>query len=170
MIYEPIELYEICLALARRSACKKLGYGAVLLHRDNSQQYSLVAQASNSPLMPLADLCTKECIRLKIKSGTDSMIGSCAHAEELCLWSAMRDGVRDLRSCELFVQGAKPDSSPIILGKDGFYCIRCATQMYLAGIRGVNVWTAEGHWHFIPSKLAIEQAKLYATRALETAT
>jgi len=166
MIYEPREIYEMCLALAKQSACKKLGYGAVLLHKDSSAQWTLVSQARNSPLLPLSDLCANECIRLKIKSGVNVMVGACAHAEELCIWAAMRDGARDLRHCELFVQGVTPDDTPVVLTTESFYCIRCASQMYLAGVRGVNVWGG-GEWHFVSSEDALSRAKLYALETLE---
>lgn len=163
----PEEVYEACTALARKSPCQKLGFGAVLIHKPSR---SLVAEAFNSPLLPLADMCEGECIRFHIRSRTRSMIGACAHAEEICISKAVVGGLgAKLRYCELFVRGWDPQRQTHVNGtgdRAAFTCIRCATQMYLYGILGVNVWFG-GEWHFVPSEKALEQAKLYAMGALE---
>lgn len=162
---DPVKLYEECIDLAKESKCKKLGFGAILV---DVVAQKIVTRASNGPMKPLAHICEPECIRNKIPSRTESMIGACAHAEEKCMFAAASMGV-NLHLCEIFIQGVKPGGEHLTRQGTEFTCIRCATEMYLTGIRGVNVWF-EDEWHLIRPDDAMKQAFLYATQAKELTT
>lgn len=162
---DPTELYSECLDMAKQSRCKKLGFGAVLV---NTVTHKIVARASNNPMRPLAHICEPECIRNSIPSRTESMIGACAHAEERCMFTAASLGIQ-LSLCELYIQGVRPGGDQLVRAGVEFTCIRCATEMWLAGIRGVNVWF-EDEWHLIRPEVAMQQAFQYAIKAKELTT
>ncbi len=157
------ELYTLCLGLAKTSLCQKLGFGAVLIEDDVPMPR---AQASNNPIPELAHLCEDHCIRFGIPSRTESMIGACGHAEEQCVWMAMKHGMTEMSKSELYVQGCAKDGFPLVKKRPTFTCIRCATMMQYAGVRGINVWYHDD-WLFIDTGLAIYQASQYATGKLE---
>lgn len=159
------KLYDECLELAKESGCKKMGFGAILVDMNEEK---IIARSNNSPIGPLQYLCETECIRNQIPSRTESMVGACAHAEERCLWAAAQTGV-DLSRCELYIMGVRADGESLVKEGLEFTCIRCATHMYLSGVRGVNVWYQEA-WHLIPSEIALEQATPYALQAKELRT
>ncbi len=159
-----IEKYERCLQLARRSPCQKLGFGAMLI---DPMFNTLVAESCNTTIPPLADMCSPNCCRFEIPSRTQSMLGACGHAEEACLWKVANDtGYEEYDHLEMYVAGVNTEGLPLVKTDFTFTCIRCATQMYLAGIRGVNIWINEA-WYFIPAYRALAQAKEYATGAME---
>ncbi len=159
-----LEKYERCIELARRSPCQKLGFGALLV---DPQFNILVAEAYNFPIGPLADMCAPDCCRFNIPSRTESMLGACGHAEENCLWQAAKNNsLASLKMMEIHVAGVSAQGMPLVKTDFTFTCIRCATQMYLAGIRGVNVWIHDS-WFFIPTFEAVQQARDYATGVLE---
>ncbi len=161
----PKEIYLLCLSLARASPCQKLGFGAVIMEDDMSIPR---AQTFNGTIGPLAYLCPEgECVRLKIQSRTQSMIGACCHAEERALFSALTNGRTEMSKSDLYVQGVQfPSMNPLVKIDPTFTCIRCATQMLFSGIRGINVWFEE-EWNFIPTEKALEQASHYAIGILE---
>jgi tRNA(Arg) A34 adenosine deaminase TadA len=160
---EKLRMYELCIKLARQSPCKKMGFGAVLY--DESAE-KVLWEAFNTRILDVPDICQPECIRMKIPSRTQSMVGACLHAEEVCLWYALKYAdVESLRNCALYVAGVWPDGRPIERGESGFSCIRCATQMVHSGVSGVNVWF-ERDWHFFKSEHALRDSQLYATQAL----
>lgn len=165
MAMDPSEIYQECIALAKDSRCKKLGFGAVLVDVTTRK---IVARASNNPMRPLAHICEPECIRNSIPSRTESMIGACAHAEERCMFTAASLGIQ-LALCELYIQGVKLGGGELTRQGVEFTCIRCATEMWLAGLRGVNVWF-EDEWHFIRPEIAMQQAFQYAIQAKELTT
>jgi hypothetical protein len=95
------------------------------------------------------------------------MLGACGHAEEACLWEMARNPeVKTYGNLELYVAGVNSVGLPLVKTAFTFTCIRCATQMYLAGIRGINVWIRDA-WYFVPTHDALVQAKEYATGAME---
>lgn len=167
-----IEKYERCIELARKSPCQKLGFGALLI--DPVWPEVIVAEEYNKPIAPLANMCIPDCCRFNIPSRTQSMIGACGHAEEACLWTAAKDPNVNIDRLEMYVAGVNTRGLPLVNGIAyplvktdlAFTCIRCAVQMYLAGIRGVNVWVNDT-WYFVPASEALKQAEKYATRALE---
>ena len=75
----------------------------------------------------------------------------------------------NLARCEIFIQGVKPGGEHLTRQGIEFTCIRCATQMYLAGIRGVNMWFEE-EWHLVRPEDAMRQAFQYAIQAKELVT
>jgi len=152
----------ILLGLAPSSKCKKLRFAAMLY---DVEKFRVLSVALNNPLEPMAYLCEDECIRFSIPSRTQSMIGACAHAEEICLWNAVREGY-NLQNAEMFVFGVDLEGKPIHKPDPRFTCIRCAVQMYHAGIRGVNVWF-EDRWHLSSTEKAIKDALVFAERGLE---
>lgn len=162
---QPTEIYLECLSLARQTPCQKLGFGAVLIEDDIQAPR---ARAYNKKIGPLAEfVCTEKCIRFDIQSRTQSMIGACGHAEERCLWTATKHGLTEMSKSELYVQGVEiPSMNPLTKTAATFTCIRCATQMDYAGVRGINVWFMD-EWHFIPTDEAVRQAMMYATMELE---
>lgn len=161
----PLVLYEECIRLAKMSGCKKMGFGAILV---DTAMNKIIARACNSPMRPLAHICEPECIRNKIPSRTESMIGACAHAEEQCMFAAASLGV-PLARCEIFIQGVRANGTTLTRQGVEFTCIRCATEMWLSGLRGVNVWF-EDEWHLIRPETAMQQAFLYATQIRELHT
>ncbi len=159
-----LEKYERCIELAKQSPCQKLGFGALLI---NPYFDNPVAESYNFPIGPLADMCAPDCCRFQIPSRTESMLGACGHAEESCLWQMARNPeVKVFAYLEMYVAGVNSEGAPLVKTDFTFTCIRCATQMYLAGIRGVNVWINEA-WYFVPVYRALVQAKEYATGAME---
>lgn len=168
---QKLRLYETCIKQARLSSCKKMGFGAVLYHEVKEM---IAWEAHNTQMFGMSDICEPECVRMKIPSRTQSMVGACAHAEELCLWNALGDFRRKgftlapeqiLPNCSLYVAGVWNDGTPIERGEAGFTCIRCATQMLHSGVRGVNVWF-ERDWHFFRAAHALRDSFKYATQAL----
>ncbi len=159
-----IEKYERCVELARQSPCQKLGFGALLI---NPWFEEPVAEAYNFPIGPLADMCAPDCCRFQIPSRTESMLGACGHAEEACLWQMARNPeIKSYGDLELYVAGVNSVGLPLVKNAFTFTCIRCATQMYLAGIRGIYIWISDT-WYFIHTDEALRQAKEYATGAME---
>lgn len=159
-----VEKYERCIELARLSPCQKLGFGALLIDPMND---ILIAEAYNEPILPLADDCIPDCCRFNIPSRTQSMLGACGHAEEACLWKVAKDP-RVLRydHLEIYVAGVSSAGVPLVKSKLTFTCIRCAVQMYRAGIRGVNVWMDDA-WHFVDVYNTVQQSRDYAVGAME---
>ena len=159
-----LEKYKRCIELARLSPCQKLGFGALLIDpRDDT----LVAEAYNEPILPLANDCIPDCCRFQIPSRTQSMLGACGHAEEACLWTMVRNPhVRSIDHLEMYVAGVNSEGIPLVKRNHTFTCIRCAVQMYRAGIRGVNVWLNDS-WHFVEVYKAVQQSRDYAVGAME---
>jgi hypothetical protein len=157
------EIFQECVTLAMESNCKKLGFGAVLY---DCGQEKIIARCSNNAMKPFEYLCDPECIRDRIPSRTQSMIGACAHAEEQCLWLGAAVGL-DLSTCEIYVQGVNLKTGDLLTKTDEtFTCIRCATQMYLAKLKAINIWLEDG-WLSIPTDIALVQSYEYASGALE---
>ena len=159
-----LEKYERCTELARLSPCQKLGFGALLIDpRDDT----LIAEAYNEPILPLASDCIPYCCRFNIPSRTQSMLGACGHAEEMCLWDAAKNPeIESYNHLEIYVAGVNSAGVPLVKKNLTFTCVRCAVQMYRAGIRGVNVWLNDS-WHFVEVYNAVQQSRDYAVGAME---
>ena len=154
------EIYDLCIEKAIESPCQKRGFGAVLMMGGN-----VVALTNNHHLEVAGHICDPTCIRFKIDSGSDSMIGACGHAEEHAVWQATKIyGDLSSKMAMLYVAGvSKPDNVPLVKTEPFFYCIRCATLMNYAGIFGVNVWVDE-RWHFLNSKEAYQSSLDFALK------
>lgn len=147
--------YRACLTAAYASPCKKLGFGAVVVHAGR-----IVATDSNRQIDCLRDLCEPECIRLGIASRTESMIGACGHAEEWALKAAREAGV-PLTECDLYVAGVALDGEPLVKKVVEHSCLRCAVAMHYAGLR--SVWVPVGnHWESLTTAEAVGTAKAFA--------
>jgi deoxycytidylate deaminase len=149
------ERYQACYKAALLSPCQKMRFGATLVHDGGA-----VITDSNRTITPLASFCQTSCIRLGITSRTESMIGSCGHAEEWVLWEAVRRGL-PLGQCDLYIAGLRPTSHPWIKDKPVHTCLRCSTQMWYAGLRRIYVPVQAG-WAGITTEEAILTAKDYA--------
>ena len=149
------ELYRACYMAAMGSACKKMRFGCVL-----TLEGQVVATTSNATIDALKDLCEPECVRFKITSRTESMIGACGHAEEFALWHAARDGIRTA-ACDLYIAGVRMDGAPWLKEHAEHTCLRCAVQMHNAGILRVFVPVGD-RWESVTTGEAIGQAKAYA--------
>lgn len=158
MRYDVGTLYDICIQKAKESPCQKRGFGCVLMMNG-----SVIATTNNHPLQCSAHLCDPECIRFKIDSGTDSMIGACGHAEEHAIWEAIRQK-GTAKGALLYVAGVqKPNNEPLIKTEPYFYCIRCATLMNYAEIDGTHMWFNNA-WVFLTAKEAYKSSLEFALK------
>lgn len=148
--------YRRCLELAQQSPCQKRGFGCLLT---NDRQPTV--ETFNWPIECAGNICQPSCIRLRMKSGADPLIGACGHAEELAIWKTINRG--DLTNdAVLYVAGvSKPDNTPLILDKPSFYCLRCATAMFYSGVRGVNVYVGD-QWIFMTAQEAYDSSLGFA--------
>lgn len=151
------DLYKRCIVHALMSPCQKMGFGAVLT-RNNL----VVAEAHNDTIDELAYMCNPECIRLNIKSRTESMLGACGHAEELVMKIA-RDNDIPLKECDLYVAGVKENGLPWIKKQPEHTCLRCSVQMYYAGLKSINV-PVKDRWESLTPQEALRTAARYATQ------
>lgn len=159
-------VYDVCVMMAKFSPCKKLGFGSVVGYLEGDVfQFSWAG--CNRPMEPVAYLCEKECVRLKIPSRTHSMIGACAHGEELGVIEVMKahgGAYFAAHKVLVFVQGWNPSTEEPIAQRGEHTCIRCATSMYLHGVHAVCVWQDDG-WLAIPVATAMRAALAYAVGA-----
>jgi len=154
-----MSIYKKCIDLAKQSPCQKRGFGCV----GWIPFEGFVAETYNKPLDATKHICEPECIRMSIRSGSDSMIGACVHAEEHAIWKAIHNG-HDPADLELYVAGVtKPENEHLIKSDPHFYCIRCATLMLLFEVRGVYVYV-NGKWEFLTSEEAYETSKQFALK------
>jgi len=150
-------LYKRCIAHALVSPCQKMGFGAVL-----TKNGQIVAEAHNDTIEELAYLCDPKCIRLEIKSRTESMLGACGHAEELVMKIARDNGI-PLKECDLYVAGVKANGLPWIKKQPEHTCLRCCVQMYYAGLKSINV-PVKDRWESLTPQEALRTAAKYATQ------
>lgn len=147
---------KICLEQADESSCSKMGYGALLVNDYNG----LIMQMDhNHPHPETAWVCEPSCVRERIESRTNSMIGACFHAEEWVMAQAIREGI-DLRNFVLFVAGVR-GGVPMFRDNPAFSCIRCASQMVLHRLKGVYLFDGT-YWHYQNSAHAYTSAYAYA--------
>jgi len=152
------DAYRRCYTAAMASSCQKMRFGSVLMHQGQP-----VAETCNATIDALKDFCEPTCVRLSITSRTESMIGACGHAEEHALWYAAKKGIRTTE-CDLYVAGVRMNGSPWLKDRPEHTCLRCASQMHMAGIRRIFVPTAAG-WASVTTAEACRQAKDYAVGA-----
>jgi hypothetical protein len=144
--------YKRCLELAEMSPCAKRGFGCILLKEGQRP-----IETYNWKIQCAQEICQPECIRLQMHSGSDPLIGSCGHAEELAIWGSVEQ-CGSAKDAELYIAGVmKPGNEPLIVTAPMFYCMRCATAMYYAEVRGVNVWI-EGRWVFMTAQEAYDSS------------
>jgi hypothetical protein len=120
----------------------------------------IIAKACNDPTEEKEDMCDPICIRLKIQSRTEQMLGACDHAEEWAMRKAVMIGV-PLQQCELYVAGFKFDCLPNIAAEPEFTCLRCASEMDRYGV-GLIYVPVDFKWMFLNSAQAVRTAKAYA--------
>jgi len=150
-------IYQKCFFAALDSPCQKLRFGCVITH--NSK---VVYAGQNKTIEPLKSFCEPTCIRLSIQSRTESMIGACGHAEEIGLWETARQKI-PLNECELYVAGIDMRGLPLFKKEPGHTCLRCAVQMYNAGVKMIYGPAKDGWLQGISAEKAVKTAKFFAT-------
>ncbi len=160
-------IYQACFDAAMDSPCQKMKFGCVI-----TQGTAILHRGCNKTIEPLKGLCDPACVRLSTKSRTESMIGSCGHAEEFALWDVARINFR-LNECNLYVAGFYPNGLPWIKRTAEHTCLRCAVQMYHARIGKIFVPVSnhqEGQlfthapceWRALTAEEAVRTALAYA--------
>jgi hypothetical protein len=149
------KVYIRCISKALSSACQKMGFGAVLTL--NGQ---MIATANNKKIKELAYMCDPECIRSKIQSRTESVIGACGHAEEWVM-KAGRDKGINLKDCKLYVAGVNANGLPYIKQAAEHTCLRCSVQMHYAGLKSIHVPVID-RWRSLSTSEALSTAARYA--------
>lgn len=155
------KIYESCFNAALESNCKKLAFGCTVVRNEK-----IIYSSTNGTLEPLKHLCEPECIRNKIQSRTESMIGACAHAEEYSLWHLAKNNI-PFEECDFYVAGIRKNGLPLPEDNTDFSCIRCATQLYNAGIHTIS-GPMNGKWIPLTAERALETAIAYALRQKTT--
>lgn len=156
------KIYRRCFNAALESRCQKMWFGCVIVRDVADDDYEVAYEGCNQTIGPLKSLCEPECIRFKIQSRTESMLGACGHAEEFAIWEMVKRGV-PLRTCELYVAGFHTNGMPWFKNAPEHTCLRCAVQMYNAGIRKIYVPVVD-RWVGITPEEALETARAYATQ------
>lgn len=151
------QIYKLCFLNALDSTCQKMKFGCVIKRKDE-----IVYEGSNKTLAPLKELCEPKCIRSLIQSRTEQMLGACGHAEELGLWEVAKKGI-PLNECDLYIAGLYPNGLPWLKKEPEHTCLRCATQMYNAGIKKVFVPVVD-KWVALNPEDAVKTALAYAQK------
>lgn len=152
------EIYTRCLKLALLSNCQKGKYGCVVMKGN-----IIVAETQNIIMGPCKDWSTPQCIRMNIPSRTESMLGCCAHAEELAL-AKIRDRLCDPSQCGFYIAGFRSNGLTYVKSRYDFTCLRCAVQLYLHHAGKIFV-PLKDRWGYLTAEEAISTAKQYATQA-----
>ena len=152
--------YRRCIHQALHSPCQKKGVGAILVHDEDA----IIGRERNRPIKGLESLCQPSCIRFSIPSRTESMLGTCGHAEERLLWSEVSNGSsqNNFAHSEIYVAGVTAQGLPEKRPFPEFTCLRCAVAMYYAGLRAVNVAFNGERWVRQTTQEALASAKEYA--------
>ena len=148
-------IYQKCFFAALDSPCQKMQFGCVVVHKGE-----VVYEDCNRTIEPLKSLCDPTCIRLSIKSRTESMLGACGHAEELALWEMVGTKI-PLNECDFYVAGLHSNGLPWIKEKAVHTCLRCAVQLYHAQVKGIYV-PVINRWVRITPEEAVKTAVAYA--------
>lgn len=151
-------IYQLCFSNALDSKCQKMKFGCVITHNGK-----VVYKGHNETSELLKQLCDPKCIRFLIQSRTEQMLGACGHAEELGLWELAKKKEIPLNECELYVAGVYPDGLPWLKKEAEHTCLRCANQMYNAGIKKVYVPVID-KWIGLTKEEALRTALVYATK------
>lgn len=151
-------LYQMCFGAAQTSECQKMKFGCLVVYKGK-----VVAKTSNKTIEALKHLCQPECIRFKIQSRTESMIGACGHAEEWALWETVKLGI-PLKDCSFYIAGFDGKSNqPWIKKANEHTCLRCAVQMHMAGVGKIYVPFVD-RWGPITSEEAVKASIAYALK------
>ena len=153
----------ICIEEARKSDCAKMGFGVVVVAEDKSGHAMIVHSTCNSKQTALYGFCEGyDCVRFRVPSRTQSLIGACAHAEEKAIWYMIHNRPAiPLHSISLFVAGVRPNGTPYERMGTEWTCLRCGIIMNFAGIKSVNFWD-ECELVSIKPEDAVRQAVGYA--------
>lgn len=153
-------IYRACFDAALDSSCQKFWVGTVV--KDVKYNGGIIYTSANGVLSPLKSFCDPQCIRLSIQSRTESMIGACGHSEELAIWEMVRRRI-PLSECEFYVAGFSPNFMLYSKKFPEFTCLRCAVQIYNAGLKTLYV-PFEDKWVGISAQDCVKQAVAYATK------
>ncbi|OGZ30297.1 MAG: hypothetical protein A2931_02020 [Candidatus Niyogibacteria bacterium RIFCSPLOWO2_01_FULL_45_48] len=148
-------VYRRCLLQAFQSDCEKSKFGCVARRKGRE-----VAAGFNHKLDCFKDWCEPECIRKKITSRTESMIGCCAHAEEVALVS-VRDQNIHPAECDFYVAGISENGLVLVKAEPVHSCIRCSTQFLMHHAQRIHV-PCDGKWARVLIRDAVRSAKKYA--------
>ena len=149
-------LYHSCFETALDSECQKMKFACLVYHKDK-----LVVKAYNKTIEALGHLCQPKCMRFKIASRTQSMLGACGHAEEWAIWQTVGLGI-PLKECSFYIAGFRTTNKPWLKEKGVHTCLRCAVQMHLAGVGKIYVPVVD-HWEHLTNEEALKTAVSYAT-------
>ncbi len=151
-------LYQMCFESAQTSECQKMKFGCLVVYKGK-----VVARTSNKTIEALRRLCEPECIRFKIQSRTESMIGACGHAEEWALWETVKLGI-PLKDCSFYIAGFDGKTNqPWIKKAKEHTCLRCAVQMHMAGVGKIYVPFID-RWGLMTSEEAVKASVAYALK------
>jgi deoxycytidylate deaminase len=152
------KLYRQCISNAVLSPCPKAGFGALIVYDG-----IIASESYNHNTIPeIASQCNLTCIRLNIQSRTESMLGSCSHAEEVAIDDARKKGI-PLDKSDIYIAGIKADGLPWIKEDANHSCIRCAQQMYRAGIKNIYI-PVKDKWEKISTSDAVKTAQAFALK------
>jgi len=151
-------IYRKCFNAAIESSCKKMKFGCVVVNY--SMDDPVIVQTSNGPPLIMRQICEPECLRDKIQSRTDQMLGACDHAEEWAMREVIRKGIR-LRDCILYIAGFRNDCVPYIKQVAEHTCLRCSSQIYRYGIGKVAV-PVKDHWEYLTGEECVKTALPYS--------
>lgn len=154
------QMYQRCFEAALTSKCQKMKFACLVFYRQGSKEKLVVATA-NKIIEPLKDFCQPECIRFKIQSRTESMLGACGHAEEWALWEIIKLKIPP-EKCSFYIAGFDAKNSQPWIKKEKVHtCLRCAVQMYMAKVDKIYVPVID-RWEFLTPEQALKTAKEYA--------
>jgi len=152
------DIFKTCFETALDSECQKMKFSCLVFYKNN-----LILRTYNKTIEPLKELCQPECIRLKITSRTESMIGACGHAEEWALWEAV-DKKIPLNDCSFYIAGFNgKDNTPWIKSAEEHTCLRCSVQMYMAKVGKIYV-PVNDDWGSLTPENAIKTSIAYAMK------
>lgn len=153
-------IYRMCLQTAMESECQKMRFGCLIFYNKEKK----IITAANNIIEPLRNFCEPECIRFKIQSRTESMLGACGHAEEWALWATVKLEIPP-KECSLYIAGFDAKTSKPWIKKEAadHTCLRCAVQMYMADIGKIWVPFID-HWESLTPKEAVEKSAAYALK------
>ena len=155
------DIFKICFETALDSECQKMKFACLVFYKN-----SLVVKTANKTIGPLKELCQPECIRFKISSRTESMIGACGHAEEWAIWETINQKI-PLNDCSFFIAGFNgKDNTPWIKSEAEHTCLRCAVQMYMAKIGRIYV-PVNDEWGPTTPEMALKTSLAYAIKEKE---
>lgn len=153
------ENYRLCFEAAQASECQKMKFGCLIVYENK-----IIASTANKFIRPLRHLCEPKCIRFGIQSRTESMIGACGHAEEWALKKILEMRINP-KGCSLYIAGfdAKTNSPWLRKETADFTCLRCAVQLYMAGVEKIFVPFVD-HWESLIPEQAVKQSAAYAIK------